>query len=127
MQDKHLYEYAVIRVVPRVEREEFINVGIIVYCKRPKFIKALFTINELKLKTLDKDIDIDQIYKNLSSFKNIATGAKDAGPIALMETAERFRWLTAVRSSVIQTSRPHPGICHDADVKTQQLFEDLIL
>lgn len=127
MQDKHLYEYAVIRVVPRVEREEFLNAGIILYCKRPKFIKVLYTINEAKLKAMNPELDIDQVSKNLDSFQRIAHGAKDGGPIAQMEPAERFRWLTAVRSSVIQTSRPHPGFCTDMESKVQKLFEDMVL
>jgi len=127
MQDKHLYEYAVIRVVPRVEREEFVNVGIIVFCKRARFIKALYTINEKKLHAMHPELDIAQISLNLMSFERIARGAKDGGPIAQMETAERFRWLTAIRSSVIQTSRPHPGLCDDPEYKTTKLFEELVL
>ena len=127
MQDKHLYEYAVIRIVPRVEREEFLNAGIILYCKRPKFIKVLYTINEAKLKAISPELDIDQISQNLASFERIARGAKDGGPIAQMEPAERFRWLTAIRSSVIQTSRPHPGLCSDMEGKTQKLFEEMVL
>lgn len=127
MQDKHLYEYAVIRVVPRVEREEFLNAGIIVFCKRARFIKVLYTINEAKLHALDPELDIAQISLNLMSFERIARGAKDGGPIAQLETPERFRWLTAVRSSVIQTSRPHPGLCEDLDYKATKLFEELVL
>lgn len=127
MQDRHLYEYAVIRVVPRVEREEFINVGVILFCKRKRFIKMIFTINESRLLALHSGLDIDQLQANLDSFQRIAQGAKNGGPIALMETPERFRWLTAVRSSVIQTSRPHPGLCLDLDEKTQQLFTELVL
>ena len=127
MQDKHLYEYAVIRVVPRVEREEFINAGIITFCKRQRFVKVLYTVNEVKLKALCHDIDTHQLALNLASFERIARGAKDGGPIAQFDAAERFRWLTAIRSSVIQTSRPHPGFCKDMNEKTQQLFEDLVL
>ncbi len=127
MQDKHLYEYAVIRVVPRVEREEFINVGVIVFCKRQRFIKALYTVDAAKLLALDPEIDASQLNLNLASFERIARGAKDGGPIALFEIAERFRWLTAIRSSVIQTSRPHPGLCNNMEEKTQQLFNDLVL
>jgi hypothetical protein len=127
MQDKHLYEYAVIRIVPRVEREEFINVGIIVFCKRARFIKALFTVNEARLHALDPNLDIAQLTLNLISFERIASGAKNGGPIAQLETAERFRWLTAIRSSVIQTSRPHPGLCDDLEYKATKLFEELVL
>ncbi len=127
MQDKHLYEYAVIRVVPRVEREEFVNAGIVVFCKRKRFIKVLFTIDAAKLACLSPELDIDQLRLNLESFEKIARGAKDGGPIALLEVPERFRWLTAVRSSVIQTSRPHPGLCDDPEAVAQKLFEELVL
>ncbi len=127
MQDKHLYEYAVIRVVPRVEREEFVNAGVVVFCKRKRFIKAIYTVNETKLTCLSPELDIDQLRLNLESFEKIARGAKDGGPIAQLEVPERFRWLTAVRSSVIQTSRPHPGFCDDPESKAQKLFEELVL
>ena len=127
MQDKHLYEYAVIRVVPRVEREEFVNAGVVVFCKRQKFIKMLYTVNEQKILMLSPEADTDQIRLNLQSFEKIANGAKDGGPIALLNIPERFRWLTAVRSSVIQTSRPHPGFCSDMEQLTQKLFENLVV
>lgn len=127
MQERHLYEYAVIRVVPRVEREEFVNVGVILFSKRKKFIKVLHHLHREKVLALCSDTDVDQIQKNLESFELIAHGSKQGGPIAQMELSERFRWLTAVRSSVIQTSRPHPGLCPDPEAKVQQLFEELVL
>ncbi|RWX01439.1 DUF3037 domain-containing protein [Flavobacterium cerinum] len=127
MQDKHLYEYAVIRVVPRVEREEFLNAGIIVFCKRQKFIKVLYTIDEAKLQLIAPDLDIDQVRQNLESFQKIGNGAKDGGPISRLEVPERFRWLTAVRSSVIQTSRPHPGLCTNLEGRVEKLFNDMVL
>ncbi len=127
MQEKHLYEYAVIRVVPRVEREEFINAGVVVFCKRKRFIKVLFTIDEAKITMLAPEADLDQISRNLESFRKIGEGATDGGPIARLEVPERFRWLTAVRSSVIQTSRPHPGLCDDLEYRAQKLFEDYVL
>ena len=127
MQDKHLYEYAVIRVVPRVEREEFINAGIVVFCKRQRFIKVLYTIDSTKLRNLYPDLDTEQLNLNLESFERIARGAKDGGRIAEFESAERFRWLTAIRSSVIQTSRPHPGFSNNLDETALQLFQELVL
>lgn len=127
MQDKHLYEYAVIRVVPKVEREEFVNTGVILFCKRQKFIKMLYTVNEDKLMVIAPELDIASIAQNLASFQKIAHGNIDGGPIAQLEAPERFRWLTAVRSSVIQTSRPHPGFCNNLEEKTNQLFTDLVL
>ncbi|MFN4761778.1 DUF3037 domain-containing protein [Gillisia sp. Q332] len=126
MQDKHLYEYAVIRVLPRVEREEFLNVGIILFCKKEKFLKVLYQLDESRLKCLAEDFDLEQIRKNLESFKKICLGQKDGGPIAQLDVPSRFRWLTAVRSSVIQTSRPHPGMCCNLDETLTRLFKELV-
>lgn len=127
MQDKHLYEYAVIRVLPRVEREEFLNVGIILFCKQAKFIKVIHTIDETKLRLFSDDLDIEQLQLNLQAFEKIGQGAKNGGPIAQMDIPSRFRWLTAIRSSVIQTSRPHPGLSDDLERTTQRLFTELVL
>jgi Protein of unknown function (DUF3037) len=127
MQEKQLYEYAVIRLVPRVDREEFLNVGLILFCKRAKQIKVRFEINETKLNAFAADLDIDQIRLNLDSFVKIAHGLKIGGPIAQFDVPERFRWLTAVRSSVIQTSRPHPGLCKDLDLAFERLYGELVL
>ncbi|OYQ35662.1 hypothetical protein CHU92_10640 [Flavobacterium cyanobacteriorum] len=127
MQEKHLYEYAVLRIVPRVEREEFINAGIILFCKRKKFISVLYKVDEPKLAMLHAGLDIEQVNSNLESFKKIACGDMQGGPIALLDVPERFRWLTAVRSSVIQTSRPHPGLCTDPQEKAEQLYREMVL
>jgi hypothetical protein len=126
MPEKHLYEYAVIRVLPAVEREEFVNVGIILFSKRAKFIQVLFQLNEERLHCFSKNLDTEQIRRNLESFVKIAAGDKSGGVIAEMDLPSRFRWLTAVRSSVIQTSRPHPGLCHDLEKTTQRLFNELV-
>jgi hypothetical protein len=126
MQEKNLYEYSVIRVVPRVEREEFLNVGIILFCKKAKFIKVLHSLNKEKTLSFSAEADVEQIQMNLLAFEKVAHGTKDGGPIALMDIPSRFRWLTALRSSVIQTSRPHPGLCDDLDKTVQRLFDDLV-
>jgi hypothetical protein len=127
MQEKHLYEYSVIRVLPVVEREEFLNVGIILFCKQAKFIKMHFTVNEAKLRLFSADLDIEQVQLNLHTFEKIAMGAVACGPIALLDIPSRFRWLTAVRSSAIQTSRPHPGLCTDLEQTAKRLFKELVL
>src|SRR5690606_33259418 len=95
--------------------------------KRQKFIQMLYTVNEQKIQLLSPETDIEQIKLNLASFEKIARGAQDGGPIAQLEIPERFRWLTAVRSSVIQTSRPHPGFCTNMEQLTEKLFFDLVL
>ena len=127
MQDKNLYEYAVIRVVPRVEREEFVNAGIIVFCKKEKFIKMLYKMDDKKLLCFSEELDFEQLQKNLQAFQNIAEGKKEGGPIAQMDIPSRFRWLTAVRSSVIQTSRPHPGLCDDLENTAIRLFSEFVM
>ncbi len=127
MHEKNLYEYAVIRVVPRVEREEFINVGVILFCKSAKFIKMLYSINEAKLVMFSKDFDLEQLELNLNSFQKIAEGGQDSGPIGEFDIPSRFRWLTAIRSSAIQTSRPHSGLCTNLEETSQRLFEELVL
>lgn len=127
MPERHLYEYAVIRVVPKVEREEFCNVGIVLFSKREKYLRVLYKLNEAKLRMFSDEIDVDQLQKNLESFEKICKGEKDGGPIAQEDIPSRFRWLTAVRSSVIQTSRPHPGMCSDLDGTLERLFKELVL
>jgi len=124
---KHVYEYAVIRVVPKVEREEFVNVGIIVFCKFTRYIKVLYHLDKPRLELFSAELDTEQLELNLISFEKISRGAKDGGPIALEEVPERFRWLTARRSSVIQTSRPHPGMSSDLERTAESLFNDLVL
>ena len=127
MQEKYLYEYAVIRVLPFVEREEFINVGIILFCKKEKYIRVLFKVNKAKIQAFSKDIDLDEIKKNLKAIEKVAMGVKNCGPIAKLDVPSRFRWLTAVRSSSIQTSRPHPGLCNDLEETAKRLFDELVL
>lgn len=127
MQDKRLYEYAVIRVVPRVEREEFLNVGVVLFCKKENYLQVRYKLDSGKLRILSPELDLEQLEQNLQSFDKICRGTKDGGPIAQMDTASRFRWLTAVRSSVIQTSRPHPGLCDDPNSTLDRLFKELVL
>lgn len=127
MQEKHLYEYAVIRFLPKVEREEFINVGLILFSKKAKYIKAHYILDETKLKLFSSEIDISCLSSHLESFIKIGMGSKQGGEIALFEIPERFRWLTAIRSASIQTSRPHCGLSSDLDKTFDELFEELVL
>lgn len=127
MQGKHLFEYAVIRIVPRVEREEFLNVGVILYCAKQNFLQALIKVDHEKLKAFCANVDCDEVEANLSAMERISRGEKDAGPIAQLDIAGRFRWLTATRSTVVQTSKVHPGFCDDAKEMLGKLFEQLVL
>ena len=127
MHDKHLYEYAVIRVVPRVEREEFVNVGLMLFCKRQKYLRIEYHLVPEKIKSICSEFDIEQLKENLDSFVKIGKGTKDGGPIAIFETSERFRWLSAIKSSSIQTSRPHSGFSLDLDATFNKLYAELVL
>ena len=124
--ENHLYEYAVVRYVPRVEREEFINVGLIMMCKRKRWIRVEFVVNADRLCSFDNAITIDDLQRQLMSFTRICSGDRLGGPMASMEVEERFRWLTAVRSACVQTSRPHPGKTPDLDITFMRLLHELV-
>jgi hypothetical protein len=123
MQGKHLFEYALVRLVPRVEREEFVNVGVVICCKRQNFISCKIHLPAQKLLTLDPDADLDLFSCYLDSFEKICTGGQTGNPISLQDAASRFRWLTAMRSSMLQTSRPHSGLSEDLEQTLEGLFE----
>lgn len=131
MQEKHLFEYAVIRVVPHVEREEFLNAGIVLYCPAQKFLKAIVDLDAegtaRRLQALDDGLDMQELREHLASFKRICNGGSDSGPIGKLSLAERFRWLTATRSTVVQTSKVHPGLCADAGEMLRSLYNQLVL
>jgi hypothetical protein len=127
MQDNHLFEYAVIRIVPRVEREEFLNVGVILYASKQKFLQSMFHLNEERLRALSGKTDIEEVKVHLRSFERICMGAADGGPIARLDMASRFRWLTATRSTIIQSSKVHPGLCSNPKEALERLFKQLVL
>ena len=127
MQDKHLFEYAVIRVVPRVEREEFLTVGIILYCKTKKYLQCMYQLNNEKLQVICPKLDCGEVEEHLQSFEQICKGTKNASPISSLDIASRFRWLTATRSTIVQTSKVHPGFCKEPQETLQKLFEQLVL
>jgi len=127
MHKNNLFEYAVIRVVPRVEREEFMNVGVILFCKQLQSIDIKIEFNTDKLLALDSKADVNQIKENLRAFEMIANGAKDSGPIGEYGPAERFRWLTATRSTIVQCSKIHPGFCDEPKQALSKIFEEMVL
>lgn len=127
MQEKHLFEYAVIRVMPRVEREEFLNAGVILYSKQKRFLQAIITLNEERLRAFSPEIDIEEVKSYLQAFECICKGGKEAGPIGQLDLASRFRWLTATRSTVVQAGKVHPGFCSDLPQALARLHEQLVL
>lgn len=126
MREKCLFEYAVIRIVPRVEREEFINVGVIVYCSAQSFLAVEFEINEQKLRTFAPDLEIAEIEKHLRAFEQISRGGDDAGAIGKLAAGARFRWLIAPRSTIVQTSPVHTGFCENAETALNRLLDLMV-
>jgi hypothetical protein len=126
MQENHLFEYAVIRVVPKVEREEFFNVGVILLCSKQKFLQAHIQLNEARLAALCTEIDRTLLEEHIHSFERICIGGPGSGPIGQLPIAERFRWLTAARSTMVQTSHVHPGLCTNPQQILQHLVEQLV-
>ena len=127
MQENHLFEYAVIRVVPRVEREEFLNVGVIVFCSKENFLQTKYLVNKKKIKNLFTHFDPHLLEKNLKAFERICKGDKKAGYIATLPMSERFGWLTATRSTILQISKVHSGLCENAETTLEKLFKELVL
>lgn len=127
MQGKQLYDYAVIRVVPRVEREEFVNVGLIMFSKRARFLKVRLWVDEEKLRIFPSEMDMQCLRDSLGAFEKICSGHPEGGPVAALDVPDRFRWLTAVRSASVQTSRPHAGFADDLDAEFDRLFGELVL
>ncbi len=115
-----------LRYVPRVEREEFVNVGLAMMCKRRRWIKVAVILPERKLCAMCPDTDCEALARQLQAFVDIAEGKRSAGPVAQYPVEERFRWISAVKSSVIQTSRPHPGLCDDLESTFSRLFAELV-
>lgn len=127
MHNRTLFEYAVIRVMPRVEREEFLNIGIILYCAKQKYLKMLYILDQQRLQAFSDYLDMDELKEHLCSFERICSGDINGGPIAKLDVPSRFRWLTATRSTVLQTSKVHPGLCVDAEETINRLFRQLVL
>ena len=126
MPDQHTYDYAVIRVVPRVEREEFVNAGVVVSCPATKFLAARIELDEARVSALDPDVDLDSVRAHLESLAAICAGGADAGPIGRLSAKERFRWVTSPRSTIIQTSPAHTGTCSDPAAVLEHLLAVMV-
>lgn len=119
------FDYAVVRVVPRVEREEFLNAGVIVFCLEKNFLAAKVRIDAGRLKTLWPEIDVELVRQHLEAIPKICAGDLSAGPIAQLSLRERFHWLVAPRSTMIQVSPVHSGICESPEPALERLFQRL--
>lgn len=119
------FDYAVVRVVPRVERGEFINAGVIVFCLEHRFLEARIQVDEARLKALWPEIDIELVRKHLEAIPRICAGDASAGPIAQLSQRERFHWLVSPRSTIIQVSPVHSGLCEAPELTMGQTMEQL--
>ncbi len=127
MQDRCLYEYAIIRLVPLVEREEFINIGAILLCSKTGFLNLKYQLDASLIRALNKDIDISLIKSYLDAWKLVCEGKEEGGKIGSLDLKVRFRWLTANRSTIIQSSAVHPGFTKDPESQLDTLFEKFVL
>ena len=123
---RHSFQYAVIRVVPRVERGESLNAGVILLCRPQRFLAARVGLDAARLRALAPDVDPATIETHLAAIERIAAGDPAAGPIAALGQGERFHWLVAPSSTVIQPSEVHTGLCDDPAVELERLFEGLV-
>ncbi|ANI89621.1 hypothetical protein A9P82_10175 [Arachidicoccus ginsenosidimutans] len=120
------FEYAVIRIVPSVEREEFINAGVVLFCKSKRYLGIEVFLNKELLQSLCSKADIILIKNYLNGFVSVANGSNKKSPIASLDIASRFRWLTAVRSTILQTSRVHTGLTDNPEVALQKIFREQV-
>jgi hypothetical protein len=120
------YDYAVIRVVPRVERQEFVNAGVIVWCKEQDLLDARVELDEARLRALDSSVDLDAVRRHLASIGRICAGGEGAGELGKLSRRERFDWLVAPRSTIIQTSPVHTGRCDDMSDTLDHLLETMV-
>jgi Protein of unknown function (DUF3037) len=120
------FQYAVVRVVPRIERGECLNAGVILYCRRLAFLGAKTGLDEAALAALAPDCDPDEVRAQLETLERVAAGAEDGGPIAGLDPSERFHWLTAPSSTIVQSSAVHTGLTSDPAGELEHLFESLV-
>ena len=120
------YQYAIIRVVPHVERGEAVNVGVVLLCRSQDFVGARTSLDERRLMALAPDADVPSIRRHLDAIDRVAAGDERGGPIARLSSAERFHWLVSPASTIIQPSEVHTGLTDDAAAELDHLFETLV-
>ncbi len=126
MPANHAFEYSIVRVVPHVEREEFVNAGVVVFCDARDFLAARIELDVRRLLALSPSVDIDLVRRHLAAIPSICEGGADAGPIGSMTLRERWRWLVAPRSTILQCSPPHAGLCDAPDGWIERLLVEMV-
>jgi len=120
------FDYAIVRVVPRVERGEFINAGVILFCLTSRFLAAKVEVDERRLRALEPEVDLELVRSHLEAIPRICTGGRAAGPIGQLPQKERWHWLVAPRSTIIQTSPVHSGLCEDPAKALEHLMDRMV-
>ena len=126
MRALHTYDYAIVRVVPRVERGEFVNAGIILSCDIERILQASIELDEAALLALDVNVDLEMVHSILATIPAICAGGSDAGPLGKLSARERFHWLVAPKSTIVQTSPVHTGQCSDPREALEHLMDRMI-
>ncbi len=126
MRALHTYDYAIVRVVPRVERGEFVNAGVILSCDLERVLRGCIELDERALLALDAAVDMELVRSTLATIPAICEGGAEAGPIGELSARERFHWLVAPRSTMVQTSPVHTGQCHDLQGALDHLMATMI-
>jgi hypothetical protein len=120
------FEYAIVRVVPRVEREEFVNAGAIVFCDDRELLLGRVELDEARLSALAPEVDLALVRRHLEAIPRICAGGPDSGPIGRLPLRERWRWLVAPRSTILQFSAPHAGLCDSPEALLEKLLDDAV-
>ena len=127
MQNRVTYEFAIIRLVPKVEREEFINIGVILFSKRKRYLALKYTLDEDKIKAISDEIDTALIKQYLEAWTSICAGDPQGGPLGKQEQPFRYRWIVAPKDTIIQCSKTHPGICESPEEALEEIFKKMLL
>ena len=126
MPDSVAFDYAIIRVVPRVDREEFVNAGVLMMCQSRRYLSARIELDRKRLAALDATLDPETVEQYLSAVERICAGGDPAGPLGRLSQRERFDWLVAPRSTIIQTSPVHSGLCTDPEAALEHLLDTVV-
>jgi hypothetical protein len=126
VRDLRTYDYAIVRVVPRVERGEFVNAGIILSCDVERILQASIELDEAVLLALDAGVDLDLVRSSLATIPAICAGGADAGALGQLSARERFHWLVSPKSTIVQTSPVHTGQCHDLGTVIDHLMDKMV-
>lgn len=126
MRERRTYDYAVVRVVPRVERGEFVNAGIILSCDVERILESAIELDETALRALDARVDLELVRSSLAAIPVICAGGEAAGEIGKLSARERFHWLVAPRSTIVQTSPVHTGQCGDVAAALEHLIQTMV-